>query len=168
MLLLLQSSGNREVVSVFFQRRLHESFQFFLSCSFAEEFLYERDTEENNRCKRRNQHNCLYFGHLQFSSSFCFFQAVRRSALYIAIKPSDDAIRTHTTTNKIFIYPYLYRLQYSVLNTHRTHRNHLHRIHPMGRNLYNRICAGRRSSHMLLNIPLLASKFPSVASHQKS
>lgn len=165
MLLLLQSSGNRKVVSVFFQRRLHESFQFFLSCSSEEEPLDKRNTEKNNRCKRRNQHNYLYFGHLQFSSSFCFFQSVRRSALYIAIKPSDDAIRTHTTTNKIFIYPHLYRLQHSVLNTHRTHRNHLHHIHPMGRNLDNRICAGRRSSHMLLNIPLSASKFPSAASH---
>lgn len=153
MRILLQPSGNREVVSVFFQRRLHESFQFILSCLPAEEALYKRNTEKNNRCKRRNQHDYLYFGHLQFSSSFCFFQSVRRSALYIAIKPSDDAIRTHTTTNKIFIYPHLYRLQHSVLNTHRTYRNRLHHIYPIGRNLDNRICADRRSSRGLSYTP---------------
>ena len=103
MMILLQSSGNREVVSVFFQRRLHESFQFFLSCLPEEEALYKRNTEKNNRCKRRNQHDFLYFGYLHLSSSFCFSHTVRRSALHIAIIPSADAIRMHTINSKTFI-----------------------------------------------------------------
>ena len=161
-----QFSWNGEVIPMFFQGCLHKHFHFLLSCLSVEEFHHEWNADKYSRHKRRNQNDYLCFTHWRFTSSFDFFHTVRRSALYIAIIPSVDASKTHTTSSKTFIlFSPLYRLQNPDINTHRIHRNHLHRIHPMGRNPDNRICAGRKSSRMLLNIPLSASKSPSAASH---